>query len=93
MLTKFENARRMAQKALTDMTDAEDNAITKAARDDPDAQLVDGLMRKKRGRPFAEATKTKVSIRLSPEVLDALRATGKGWQTRVDELLRKEMGL
>ncbi|WP_417844593.1 BrnA antitoxin family protein [Thalassospira sp.] len=54
---------------------------------------MDGLMCKKRGRPFAEATKTKVSIRLSPEVLDALRATGKGWQTRVDELLRKEMGL
>ncbi|MEQ5775257.1 BrnA antitoxin family protein [Thalassospira sp. NFXS8] len=75
------------------MTDAKDTAITKAARDAPDTQLVDSLMRKKRGRPFAEATTTKVSIRLSPEVLDASRATGNGWQTRVDELLRKEMGL
>jgi uncharacterized protein (DUF4415 family) len=54
---------------------------------------VDSLMRKKRGRPFAETTKTKVSIRLSPEVLEALRATGKGWQTRVDDVLRKELGL
>jgi uncharacterized protein (DUF4415 family) len=93
MSTKFEDARRMAQKNLTDMTDAEDNAITKAARDDPDVQPVDSLMRKKRGRPFAETTKTKVSIRLSPEVLEALRATGKGWQTRVDDVLRKELGL
>lgn len=93
MSTKFEAARRMAQKNLADMTDAEDATITKAARDDPDALPVDSLMRKKRGRPFAETTKTKVSIRLSPEVLEALRATGKGWQTRVDDVLRKELGL
>lgn len=93
MSTKFENARRMAQKNLADITDEEDVAITKAAQDDPDAQPVNGLMRKKRGRPFAKVTKTKVSIRLSPEVLEALRATGKGWQTRVDDVLRKEMGL
>ena len=83
----------MAQKNLADMTADEDTAITEAANADPDAQPVDSVMRKKRGRPFAEVTKTKVSIRLSPEVLEALKATGKGWQTRIDDVLRKEMGL
>lgn len=44
-----------------------------------------------RGRPaLAEADrKAKVNIRLSPDVVAALRATGAGWQTRVDQALRK----
>jgi uncharacterized protein (DUF4415 family) len=27
-------------------------------------------------------------LRYSPEVIDAFRATGKGWQTRMDEALK-----
>ena len=33
-------------------------------------------------------TKQSVSIRYSPEVLDYFKATGAGWQTRIDETLR-----
>ncbi len=49
------------------------------------------LLVRKRGRPAlpAEERKEKVNIRLSPDVLTALRATGAGWQTRADDLLRK----
>jgi uncharacterized protein (DUF4415 family) len=32
--------------------------------------------------------KVPVSIRLSPDVLEAFRSTGAGWQARVDEILR-----
>lgn len=49
--------------------------------------------RKARGRPpgtNAVRTKKLVSMRLDPEVVDAARATGSGWQTRVNELLRRE---
>ncbi len=35
-----------------------------------------------------EPTKVKVSIRLSKDVVTALRETGSGWQSRVDEALR-----
>ena len=42
----------------------------------------------KRGRPLKEVTKSAVSIRLSPDVVEAFRATGRGWQTRVDEALK-----
>ena len=38
--------------------------------------------------PQKSPTKVKVSIRLSPDVLDALRASGDGWQSRVDDALR-----
>lgn len=46
--------------------------------------------RRRRGRPSLapEDRKQQVSFRLSPEVLAALKASGPGWRTRVDELLR-----
>ncbi|NQU65044.1 MAG: BrnA antitoxin family protein, partial [SAR324 cluster bacterium] len=34
-------------------------------------------------------TKVPVSIRLSTEVIDYFKAQGKGWQTRVDEVLQE----
>lgn len=42
---------------------------------------------KKRGRPVAETTKERITIRLSPVVVEQFRATGPGWQTRVDAAL------
>ncbi|MBS0325108.1 MAG: BrnA antitoxin family protein [Proteobacteria bacterium] len=42
----------------------------------------------KRGRPKLEAPRQMVSLRLEPDVVAALRATGRGWQTRVNALLR-----
>ena len=34
-------------------------------------------------------TKVAVSIRLSPEVISYFKAKGPGWQSRIDEALRK----
>jgi uncharacterized protein (DUF4415 family) len=46
-------------------------------------------MARKPGRPKAVAPKMPVTIRLDAEVAQRLRASGKGWQTRVnDELAR-----
>lgn len=45
-------------------------------------------MRKGRGRNKLP-TKTPVSIRLSPEVIDHFKRGGKGWQSRIDEALVK----
>lgn len=39
--------------------------------------------------PQKSLTKEMISIRLSREVLDYFRATGEGWQTRVDDTLKK----
>lgn len=46
-----------------------------------------------RGRPRSENPKVSTTIRLSPEVLAHFRAGGPGWQTRIDETLRKAAGL
>jgi len=40
------------------------------------------------GRPKAEVTKERITIRLSPDVLAQFRASGAGWQTRIDAALR-----
>lgn len=44
--------------------------------------------RKSRGRAAGSSTKEQVAIRLDRAVLDAFRATGKGWQTRMNEALK-----
>ena len=41
-----------------------------------------------RGRPKADKVKEHVSLRLSPEVLEIFRQTGKGWQGRIDTALK-----
>lgn len=41
------------------------------------------------GRPVSDNPKVSTTLRLSPEVMDYFRATGKGWQTRVDAVLRE----
>ncbi len=46
-----------------------------------------------RGRPVLANPKVSTTIRLSQDVLAALRATGKGWQTRVEQTLRHSLGL
>ena len=40
------------------------------------------------GRPRKANPKRAVSIRLSPEVLEQFKASGRGWQTRIDEALK-----
>ena len=43
--------------------------------------------------PQKASTKVPVSIRLSPEVIAHFKAGGPGWQTRIDEALRKLAGV
>ncbi|CDS51948.1 hypothetical protein [Polaromonas sp. CG9_12] len=45
----------------------------------------------RRGHPVGstqDAVKVPTTIRLSPEVSAAFRATGQGWQTRIDAALK-----
>lgn len=46
----------------------------------------------RRGRPPGSA-KQAVSLRLDKEILERFRADGPGWQSRMNEALRKAAGL
>lgn len=74
---------------------AEELRIQAGIAVDPDTyELLDPVIWAKmrplapRGRPKAEVTKERISVRLSAEVTQYFRATGKGWQTRMDEVLK-----
>ena len=47
----------------------------------------------KRGRPISGKTKVLTSIRLDPEVIEAFKAQGRGWQSRMNDALRTAAGL
>ena len=53
----------------------------------------DNFVRRGRGRPKADVTKEQVTVRLDPDVLAKLREAGPGWQTRINDMLRKAMGI
>ena len=47
----------------------------------------------KPGRPVSENPKRQVTLRLDPDVVERFRATGKGWQSRINAELRKALGI
>lgn len=49
------------------------------------------MMLKPRGRPRSEVVKERITIRFDADVLEAFRATGKGWQTRMNDAMRDWM--
>lgn len=51
------------------------------------AALAQRRARGQRG-PNKRPTKESVTVRYSPDVLAAFRATGRGWQSRMDDALR-----
>lgn len=62
--------------------------------DDPDAPDVALLMRAeldrlRRGRVLGSGTKEQLTLRLDATILAAFKATGKGWQTRMNDALRE----
>jgi uncharacterized protein (DUF4415 family) len=73
-------------------SDQEDADINAGIAEDSDARvLTDKEFQRLRpmGRPKAEVTKERITIRLSPEVVAKFRATGSGWQSRMDKALQE----
>jgi uncharacterized protein (DUF4415 family) len=75
-------------------TPEEDAEILAAAMADPEApplteaQLAAMVpLRSLRGRPKSETRKLLLSVRYSPEVVAFFKATGEGWQSRMDRVL------
>jgi len=87
MSDKVKNEAALAAEDNPEWTE-QDFAKARPASEVLPAEAVAALTRG-RGRPVKteEARKVPVSIRLSPEVLGHFRSLGRGWQTRIDELL------
>ena len=57
----------------------------------PEWQAVFDKVPVRRGRPPLDEPKVSTTIRLDADVLAAYRAEGPGWQTRINEVLRKAL--
>ena len=68
-----------------DPNDPEDFDVTVEAVEQALAERAERL--RVRG-PQVAPTKRQVTLRLDPDVLAKFRATGRGWQTRINEALR-----
>ena len=53
------------------------------------ADLYRGTVLVRRGRPLGSGTKELVSLRLDKEALAAFRATGPGWQVRINAVVAR----
>jgi uncharacterized protein (DUF4415 family) len=52
-------------------------------------ELVAAQLRRGPGRPKLEQPKQQVTLRIDRDILDKFRATGEGWQSRINQVLRK----
>jgi len=50
-----------------------------------------GLVRRSRGRPPKADKKVNQTLRLDADVVEAYRQEGRGWQTRINQILRENM--
>lgn len=47
----------------------------------------------KKGRPKLNNPKQQITLRLDQAVVEKFKATGSGWQTRINQELRKTLGI
>lgn len=103
MKNKFSSAR-----PLTDEEEAEIQAMIASDPDNPEMTEEElkelrpfrevfpdlaAAIDRKLGRPKSETTKKAISLRLDQEVIERFKAGGEGWQSRMNEALRKAVGL
>jgi uncharacterized protein (DUF4415 family) len=76
-------------------TASEDARIARGIAADPDAapdlsEPVLGIVRRP-GRPPKADRKVSVTLRLDRDVVERFKATGAGWQTRINAALKKSV--
>lgn len=62
--------------------------LIRAGKGGPNPRVAEAI-RRTVGRPPLAAPKQAIKLRLDPDVLEYFRATGPGWQTRINNALRR----
>ena len=94
-----------SKRKVEPISDEREAEIQRMIASDPDApELTDEqlaqppltfaeVMKRGRGRPPIANPKQQISVRLDADVLAGLKASGPGWQARMNDALRKALGL
>ena len=77
-----------------DAPEATDEQLAQAKPfDEAFPALAEAMRRNVGGRPKSENPKVAVSLRLDQDILPRFKASGPGWQTRMNDALRDAVGL
>ncbi|MFM0728850.1 BrnA antitoxin family protein [Paraburkholderia strydomiana] len=80
------------QPRLIRNTPEEDAEIERGIADDPDTFEPNdeqfAQMKRRGGRPKLASPKIAVTVRYDAEIIERFRASGEGWQTRMNDALR-----
>jgi uncharacterized protein (DUF4415 family)/uncharacterized DUF497 family protein len=94
-MTDEEEAR--VQRMIASDPDAPEATDEELAQARPFAEafpaLAEAMRKSAGGRPRSEDPKVAISIRVDRDVVDAFKAGGAGWQSRMNEALRASAGL
>jgi uncharacterized protein (DUF4415 family) len=79
-----------AGRVLVMPTSEEDIAINAGIAQDPDTYELGAAEFKqlRRGRPLGSGTKVQVTLRIDEDVVEKFKASGSGWQTRINDALK-----
>lgn len=90
MKKKFQKPLTNKSGEVREITSKDIQAMRSAKEILPE-NLLNTLAKRKPGQrgPQRKPTKILVTLRYSPNVIDYFRATGEGWQVRVDEALKE----
>ena len=79
--------KQMNVNAITTPGDFDPDTAPDLSRDEWPAKLAQ--VKVQRGRPPLERPKVLTTIRLSQDVVDHFKAGGRGWRTRINEVLQE----
>ena len=91
MTATFRAGRGYKEADWQEVSDTPEMSPEERAQAKPFAEMFPELaetMRRTRG-PQKAPTKVAVTLRLDRDVIERFRASGKGWQSRINEILRR----
>jgi uncharacterized protein (DUF4415 family) len=82
------DAHQIAPEEYEDIPELADEWFDKA-----EFSIRDNVVRpaKRPGRPKSDAPKKLIALRLDPDIIERFRATGPGWQSRINAVLREHL--
>ena len=90
LVTAFESGRGYTKEDWDEVSDFPGSTDEELKQFRPFAEVFPELgesIRRSRGRPRSERPRQHVSLRLGADVLEKFRATGRGWQSRLNAVL------
>lgn len=80
----------MAGGEVRELTEAEIARFRPIRAVDPGMLAAMAKLRR-RGRPRVDSPKVRIGLRLAPDIVHGIRATGRGYNARVEKVLREAL--